>query len=185
MSRPFPPRPGPWGSRLNLPSVFLGLPFALLRSHLYPKFIDPTVNALEQFPEEAPFAFLPYKGGYNSHPLAAMTAVQEARARLQELAQAGRMSAPPNNPATSFPVPLDPATDYMYPNPPPGYNVREVPFYPASGPSSAALRAQHILRQSPWHNSPAAEDTTLNVESPTDIADRMNTAVPDLLRPRR
>ena len=175
----YPYPPGPYRSRLNLPSVFLGLPFALLRSKLYPKFIDPTVSAVEAFPEVSPFAFLPTSGSYNKHPMPAMIAVSEARARLQNLARIGRDRAPADMPATDFPVPLAPSTDRMYASPPPGYDVRNVPFEgdPGAIPGAVA-RTAFILEQSPWSASPAGG--VLDVNHPTDIIRRMQQPIIDL-----
>lgn len=173
--------PGPYSSRMNLPSVFLGLPFALLRSKLYNKFIAPTEGGVMAYPEEHPFAFLPFKGGYNSHPMPAMVAIGEARARLQALAETGRATAPPDMPATDFEVPYPRAEDRMYPHPPPGYNVREVPFHGSPGQlPDAVLRTQQVLQQHPWAESPAG--TELAVDSPSSISDALQSAIPDFLR---
>lgn len=185
MAPRYPTLPGPYTSRYNLPAVFLGLPFALLRSQLYPKFPGVVEQAVAAFPETPPVAFLPDKGGYNSHSIPGIQAVLEARSRLQALHDAaiGATTAGAGiRLATAFPVP--------YPNstaggPVEGYDTTEIPFAPRHAPPSGVDRLRQIYAECPWVLSPSSAGPRrgVTVTSPMDLLDSLTARRAGLLAP--
>lgn len=151
---PQPPNPYDPNMRVKLVPQMRNLRFELLRSQLYPKFEDVTVAALEAQQSEGfdPAFMFTSSSGYRKHPVNAAEAVSKSRQKLRELRDAAltAIGAPPVPPPPSPPVTTLPRADaHMYPHPPPGYNVREVPFYPKSTLPSEAQAVQEDLRQQP------------------------------------